>query len=120
MMKMKLAALVLALGACGGGGNEFDKFMKLDSEKAAAFNVGDKDCKAKAKSVGEWRTKNSADYQAQRKALGEKYGKDVPKDVMEKYGDQIKSNKKAVVDAMFACSSDPDFKKMMDDTKDKD
>jgi hypothetical protein len=120
MMKMKLAALVLALGACGGGGGEFDKFMKMDSEKAAAFNVGGKDCKEKAKSVGDWRTKNSADYQAQRKALGDKYGKDVPKDVMEKYGDQIKSNKKAVMDAMFACSSDPDFSKMMDATKDKD
>ena len=120
MMKIKFAALVLALGACGGGNSDFDKFLKMDTEKAAAFNVGGKDCKEKAKSVGEWRTKNSADYQAMRKTLSEKFGKEPPKDVLEKYGDQIKANKKAVMDAMFACSSDPDFSKMMDATKDKD
>lgn len=37
--------------------------------------------------------------------------------MQKKYGDQMKANKKAVMDAMFACTNDPAFSKMMDDTK---
>lgn len=111
-------ALALALGACSkGGSGDVDAFMKLDTEKAAAFNAGGEDCAAKAKSVGEWRTKNTANYKAMQKKLNEQWPKGPPEDVQKKYGDQIKANKKAVVDAMFACSNDPAFSKMMDDTK---
>ena len=99
------------------GRGDIDAFMKLDTDKAAAFNVGGKDCVAKAKSVGEWRTKHAAEY----KAMREKLNSSPPsKDVQEKYGDQIKANKKAVLDAMFSCSNDPAFSKMMDDTKTAD
>ena len=111
-------AITVALGACSkGGSGDVDAFMKLDTDKAAAFNVGGKDCVAKAKSVGEWRTKHTAEYKAMQKTLNAKWSGGPPKDVLEKYGDTIKANKKAVMDAMFACSSDPAFGKMMDDTK---
>lgn len=115
-----LGSLVLAvgLGACSkGGSGDVDAFMKLDTEKAAAFNVGGTDCAAKAKSVGDWRSKNTANYKAMQKKLNEQWPKGPPKDVQEKYGDTMKANKKAVVDAMFECSNDPAFSKMMDDTK---
>ncbi len=121
-MKQALATMVLgfalsAASGCGGGSGDVDAFMKLDTDKAEAFKTGGTDCVAKAKAVGEWRTKHTAEYNAMRKKLNEKLGKTPPKEVMEKYGDQIKANKKAVMDAMFACSSDPAFGKMMDDTK---
>src|SRR4051812_41372870 len=100
-------ALTFALGACSkGGGADVDAFMKLDTEKAAAFNVGGEDCAAKAKSVGDWRTKNSANYKGMREKLNKSWPKGPPEDVQKKYGDQIKANKKAVIDAMFACSND--------------
>jgi hypothetical protein len=122
MMKLKFligsAVLVVALGACSkGGGADVDAFMKMDTEKAAAFNVGGEDCTAKAKSVGDWRTKNSAKYQEMRKKLNAEWPKGPPKDVQEKYGETMKANKKAVMDAMLSCSNDPTFGKMMDDTK---
>ncbi len=111
-------ALAGALGACSkGGSGDVDAFMKLDTEKAAAFAVGGTDCAAKAKSAGEWRTKHSADYKAMQGKLKEQWPKGPPKDVLEKYGDTMQANKKAVVEAMMACSNDPTFGKMMDDTK---
>lgn len=116
-MRTKLALIVL-LAACGGGNSDFDAFMKLDTEKAAAFSAGGKDCKEKAKSVGEWRSKHSAEYKALQKKLNESFGKEPPKDLIEKYGDVMKANKKAVISAMFDCTKDPDFEKMMDATKD--
>jgi len=109
-------ALTFALGACGKGSGDIDAFMKLDTDKAAAFSAG-ADCAAKAKSVGDWRTKHTAEYKALQKKLNEQWGKTPPKDVMDKYGEQMKANKKAVMDTMFACSNDPAFSKMMDDTK---
>ena len=108
--------MVAALGACSKSG-EIDAFMKLDTDKAAAFSAGGDDCEAKAKSVGDWRTKHTAEYKAMREKLNAQWKDGPPKDVMEKYGEQIKANKKAVVDAMMKCSSNPAFGKMMDDTK---
>jgi hypothetical protein len=108
--------LAIALSACNSSA-EVDSFMKLDTEKAAAFNTGGTDCAAKAKSVGEWRTKNSAEYKAMTKKLSERWSKGQPKDVTEKYGETMKANKKAVIDAMIACTKNPAFIKMMDDTK---
>ena len=111
------AALVLAIGACKKGGGDIDAFMKLDSDKAVAFAAGGADCEAKAKSVGEWRKAHTAEYKALQKKLNEQWPKGPPKDVKEKYGDQMKANKKAVMDAMFACSSNEAFSKMMDESK---
>jgi hypothetical protein len=112
-----LFALALGLLGCGGGSSDIDAFMTLDTEKAAAFEVGGKDCAAKAKSVGDWRSKNTARYDEMRKKLNDEWPKGPPKDVQEKYGDQMKKNKKAVMEAMLECSNDPAFSKMMDDTK---
>lgn len=112
--------LVLALGACGkkgGGGSDVDAFMKLDSDKAVAFAVGGQDCTAKAKSVGDWRKAHTAEYKALQKKLNAEWPSGPPKDVLDKYGAKMQENKKAVVDAMLACSSDETFGKMMDDTK---
>ena len=112
------AALVIALGACSkGGGGDVDAFMKMDTEKAAAFNAGGEDCVAKAKSVGDWRKANTAKYKELQKKLNAEWPKGPPKDVQDKYGAQMKSNKRAVMDAMMACTNDPAFSKMMDDTK---
>jgi hypothetical protein len=111
--------LVLALGACkkGAGGADVEAFMKLDSDKAVAFAAGGTDCEAKAKSVGEWRSKHTAEYKALQKKLNEQWPKGPPKEVLDKYGDKMKENKKAVIDAMFACSNNEAFGKMMDETK---
>jgi hypothetical protein len=49
--------------------------------------------------------------------LDGQWPKGPPQDVLDKYGDTIKANKKAVIEAMMACSNDPTFGKMMDDTK---
>jgi len=111
--------LSMLLGACSKGG-DLDAFMKLDTDKAAAFSAGPDDCVAKAKSVGDWRKAHSAEYKAAQGKLKEKYPSGPPADVMEKYGAQIKANKKAVMDTMMKCSSDPAFSKMMDDTKTTD
>jgi hypothetical protein len=122
-MRMKhligTVALTVALGACskGGGSADVDAFMKLDTDKAAAFSAGGADCVAKAKSVGDWRTKHTAEYKALQKKLNDQWSKGPPKEVTDKYGDTMKANKKAVMDAMFACTNDPAFSKMMDDTK---
>lgn len=115
------AALVVAMG-CGnkGGSADIEAFMKLDTEKAAAFAVGGENCEEKAKSVGDWRTKNTANYKAMQKKLNELWPKGPPDDVKKKYGDQMKKNKSAVLDAMMACSSNEAFGKMMDDTKTAD
>jgi len=112
-------ALTFALGACkkGGGSGDIDAFMKMDTEKAAAFSAGGTDCAAKAKSAGDWRTKNTANYKKLQAKLNEQWPKGPPKDVQDKYGDVMKANKKAVVEAMMECSNDPTFGKMMDDTK---
>jgi len=111
--------ITLALGACGkkGGSGDLEAFMKLDTDKAAAFAVGGDDCTAKAKSVGDWRTKHTAEYKALQKKLGDQWSGGPPKDVMDKYGEKMNANKKAVVDAMMTCTNNPDFDKMMDDTK---
>jgi len=110
--------LTVSLVACSkGGGGEIDAFMKLDTDKAAAFSVGGEDCVVKAKSVGDWRTKNTANYKAMQGKLKEKWPKGPPEDVMKKYGDNMKANKTAVMDAMLKCTNDPAFSKMMDDTK---
>ena len=120
-MKLKYllgsAVLALALGACSKGGGDIDAFMKLDTEKGAAFKVGGEDCVAKAKSVGDWRKANTAKYKELQKKLNDQWPKGPPKDVQEKYGAQMKENKRAVMDAMMACTNDPAFSKMMDDTK---
>lgn len=112
--------LTMALGACGKGGAgsaDVDAFMKLDSDKAVAFAAGGADCVAKAKSVGDWRTKHTAEYKALQKKLNEQWSKGPPKEVLEKYGETMKANKKAVMDAMFACTNNEAFDKMMEDTK---
>ena len=117
-MRFNYLLITITLGLLGcGGSSDIDAFMQLDTEKAAAFEVGGKDCAAKAKSVGEWRSKNTARYDEIRKKLNAEWSKGPPKDVQEKYGEQMKKNKRSVMDAMLACSSDPDFSKMMDDTK---
>jgi len=111
--------LVAALGACKKGGDNADveAFMKLDSDKAVAFAAGGTDCEAKAKSVGDWRKAHTAEYKALQKKLNEKWGKTPPKEVLDKYGDKMKENKKAVMDTMLACSNNEAFSKMMDETK---
>ena len=114
-----MVGLVLAAG-CSKSGGDIDTFMKMDTEKAAAFDVGGKDCVAKAKSVGEWRKAHSSEYQALRKKINDSWKGGVPDDVKEKYGEQMQKNKKSVVGAMMDCSNDETFSKMMDDTKDKD
>ena len=108
--------LSIVLAACGKG-DDVDAFIKLDTDKAAAFSAGGDDCTAKAKSVGDWRTKHTAEYKAMQNKLKEKWPSGPPADVMEKHGTQIKANKKAVMDTMMKCSADPAFSKMMDDTK---
>jgi hypothetical protein len=118
--KQMLSGVVLAvlLSACkGGAGGDFEAFIKLDTDKAAAFAVGGKDCAAKAKSVGDWRAKNTANYKAMQTKLKAAFPEGPPKDVLEKHGTVMKANKKAVIDAMFDCTNDPAFSKMMDDTK---
>ena len=117
-----IGGLVIAAGlaGCSKGGGDIDAFMKLDTDKAAAFAVGGQDCAAKAKSVGDWRKAHTAEYKAMQKKLKEQWPDGPPKDVKEKYGDQMKANKKAVIDAMMSCSSDPAFGKMMDETKTAD
>jgi len=122
MMKLKYLfggmAVTLALGACSkGGSGDVAAFMTLDTEKAAAFNAGGEDCVAKAKSVGEWRTKNTARYKELQNKLKAEWPDGPPKDVKEKYGETMKANKKAVMGAMMTCTNDPAFSKMMDDTK---
>lgn len=112
----------IALGACGksaggGGSGDFDAFMKLETEKAAAFSAGGADCVAKAKSVGDWRTKNTANYNAMRDKLNQQWPKGPPDDLKAKYGPQMAAGKKAVMDAMMACTGNEAFDKMMDDTK---
>lgn len=113
--------IAVALGACGKGGGggsaDLDAFMKLDSDKAVAFAAGGEDCEAKAKSVGEWRAKHTAEYKALQTKLNAQWPKGPPKDVLEKHGEKMKANKKAVMDAMMACSNNEAFGKMMDETK---
>src|SRR5262245_38608573 len=90
-------ALTLALGACGkkgGGSADVEAFMKLDSDKAVAFAAGGEDCVAKAKSVGDWRSKHTAEYKALQKKLNDEWPKGPPKDVLDKFGDKMKENKK--------------------------
>ena len=119
-LKHLVIGLALVLGACSKGSSaDVDAFMKLDTEKAAAFAAGGKDCTVKAKSAGEWRTNYSAEYKALQGKLNAQWDKGPPKDVVEKYGDVMNANKKAVVEAMMDCSNDPTFGKMMDDTKAK-
>lgn len=112
-------ALTVFIGACGskGGNADIEAFMKLENEKGVAFAAGGKDCEAKAKSVGEWRTKNSAKYKELQKKLKEQWKEGPPKDVLEKHGKDMKAAKSAVMDAMLECSSNETFGKMMDDTK---
>ncbi len=98
--------------ASGGGGNaDLDAFLKLDSEKGEAFAAG-ADCAAKAKTVGDWRTKHSAEYKALQKKIG-----NPPKDWMDKNKEKLDANKKAVMDTMVKCSNDQAFSDMMDKTK---
>ncbi len=107
-----VAVLAMSLAACGGGG-DIDDFVKLDTEKGKAFEVGGDDCAAKAEAVGEWRKNNAKKYSEMRKALGEKY-KDGPP---EAHKEQLQTNKKAVMGAMMKCTNDLAFSKMMDETK---
>lgn len=104
-------SLSLGLGGCGSDG-EIEAFVKLDTEKAAAFEEGGDDCDAKAKSVGEWRKQNTKRYNEMRKALGQKY-KDGPP---EKYKEQLGKNKKAVTSNLMKCMDNEAFGKMMDET----
>jgi len=106
-----------ALGGCGKGNADLDAFMKLDSDKAVAFAAGGEDCVAKAKSVGDWRKAHTAEYKALQKKLNDQWSSGPPKEVLDKYGAKMKENKKAVMDAMMACSSNEAFGKMMEETK---
>ena len=108
---MCVAGLSLALMGCGSGGN-IEEFVKLDNSKGVAFEVGGDDCVAKAKSVGDWRKKNTKRYDELRKSLADEYKKGPP----EKYKEDLGKNKKSVMNAMMKCSSDPAFGKMMDET----
>lgn len=127
MLSMALALIAgLALG-CGDKGSDskgsasasgksdgnpdLDAFLKLDSEKGDAFSAG-ADCAAKAKTVGDWRTKHSAEYKALQKKLGSP-----PKDWMDKNKTKLDANKKAVMDTMAKCTGDAAFDDMMDKTK---
>jgi hypothetical protein len=114
-MKYKLGMCVLglsvALMGCGSGG-DIEEFVKLDNSKGVAFEVGGDDCVAKAKSVGEWRKKNTKHYNELRESLGKKYKEGPP----EKYKEDLTKNKKAVMGAMMKCSNDPAFSAMMDET----
>ena len=112
-----LAAVLLcgSLAACGGDG-DIDAFVKLDTVKGEAFAVGGDDCVEKAKSVREWRTKHNAAYKAAQQKLKEKFKDGPPKDA-EKYADQMKKNKKAVMSAMMKCSNTPEFSAAIDETK---
>ena len=116
-LKYLLGGVVFVIACSKGGSGDIDAFMKLDTEKAAAFKVGGDDCTAKAKSVGEWRKANTAKYKEMQKKLNDQWPKGPPKDVQEKYGAQMKENKRAVMDAMMTCTNNPDFDKMMDETK---
>jgi len=115
MMKMMAGLLFVLLVGCGGG-DDLDAFVKLDTAKGEAFAVGGDDCVAKAKSVREWRTKHNKDYKAAQEKLKEKYPKGPPAEMKEKYGEQMAKNKKAVLDAMFKCSSTPEFGAAIDET----
>ncbi|MGE0546957.1 MAG: hypothetical protein AB7O24_16780 [Kofleriaceae bacterium] len=117
---MGLVAVLCAggLAACGGGGgDDIDAFMKLDTAKGEAFAVGGDDCVAKAKSVREWRTKHNAEYKAAQAKLKEKFKEGPPPDVKAKYGDQMKKNNSAVMDAMMKCTNKPEFDAAIDETK---
>jgi len=119
-LKHLVAGLVLASGlaACSKGSSaDVDAFMKLDTAKGEAFAAGGKDCVAKAKSAGEWRKAHSAEYKELQAKLNKSWPDGPPKDVQEKYGEQMQKNKKAVINAMMDCSNDETFGKMMDDTK---
>ncbi len=112
-MKYKIGMCVLGLALVGcGSSDDIGEFVKLDNTKGVAFEAGGDDCVAKAKSVGEWRKKNTKRYNELRKALGEKYKKGPP----EKYKEELAKNGKSVMDAMMKCSNDPAFGKMMDET----
>jgi hypothetical protein len=115
----KLAGLMVGmLLACGGGSGDLEAFIKLDTAKGEAFAAGGEDCAVKAKSVREWRSKNNAEYKALQNKLKEQYPDGPPKDVMEKNADQMKKNKKAVMEAMFACTSkSKEFDAAIDETK---
>ena len=101
----------MGLVACGSGG-DIEEFMKLDTSKGKAFEVGGDDCDAKAKSVREWRTKNTKRYDELREALGKKYKKGPP----DKYKDQLQKNKSAVMDNMMKCMDNEAFGKAIDET----
>jgi hypothetical protein len=106
----------LAMGAavgCGSGG-AIDEFIKLETEKGAAFEVGGDDCEAKAKSVAAWREKNNARYQELQGKLKEEYPKGPPEDVMKKHGDALSKSKGAVMDAMMKCTDHPAFAAIFD------
>ncbi len=110
LISMGVFVVALGLGGCSG---DVDAFVKLDTEKAAAFEAGGDDCAAKAKSVGEWRKNNTKRYDELRMSLKDKY-KDGPP---EKHKDQLEKNKKAVVGNLMKCVNDEAFSKMMDETK---
>lgn len=118
MRKITLGCVVAGMmlaGACGGDG-DIDAFVKLDTDKAAAFSAGGDDCEAKAKSVREWRTKHKDAYKDVQKKLNAKFKDGPPEDVKKKYGEQMAKNKKAVMDAMFKCADNEAFGKAIDET----
>ena len=119
MKKLAGGIIAVLLVACGGGG-DIEAFVKLDTSKGEAFAVGGDDCVAKAKSVREWRTKHNAEYKDMQKKLKDKYPDGPPKDLQEKHGDQMKKNKKNVMDAMLKCTNTPEFDAAIDDTKVKE
>lgn len=112
-----ISLTVAAASACGGGNEDIEAFIKLDTAKGEAFAVGGDDCVAKAKSVREWRSKHNAEYKSTQQKLKEKYPDGPPKDVMEKHGEQIKKNKQAVMGAMVKCTNTPEFDAAIDETK---
>ena len=108
---------VAGLAGCKKGGDDIADFVKLDTSKGEAFAVGGDDCVAKAKSVREWRTAHNAEYKAMQSKLKEKFAGGPPKEVTEKYGDQLKKNKMAVIDATMKCSDNAEFGAAIDETK---
>ncbi len=116
--------LFVALAACKRGSKpgssgyaDVDAFVKLQTEKAVAVATGGEDCEAKAKRVGEWRTKHASEYNVLQRQLNQRWPKGPPHEVLEKYDETMKKSRKVVDDATFTCSRNKIFAKMMADTR---
>ena len=110
------------MGGCskdGDGAADYEAFVKLEREKAAAFAVGGEDCVAKSKSLGEWRAKNAAAYKALQTKLSARWPKGPPEELTTKHGEKVKEDNKAVIDAMLACKDNAELSNVMEELKRK-